>query len=193
MHNHLVSLDWLRSIAIIFILLIHIFDDYSQNQLFSIKYVTSLGVEAFVRIGLPLFFVLSGFLLIKPYENGQAIKKFYQRRLQRILPLFLFWSFIYYLYSKQSFDLLDFFRCLVTEPLFYHLWFVYAILGIYIVTPLISNIVVNTKPQAILLYCVISICVYTFEPVFKFFNVNTYFYQFFIQFWFIYFIGGYCI
>lgn len=187
------GLVWLRAICIVFVIFIHAFIKYAQCEPLSAQWLISLSVEAIARLGLTCFFVLSGFFLLRPYPDAGAILHFYRSRALRILPLFLFWSLVYYVYATHSLNLADFFVKIIAGPVFYHLWFVYAILGIYLVAPFVANLIAGASARALALFCVFSMCVYSFEQIFEHFSVNKYFYEYLIPFWMLYFLGGYLI
>lgn len=186
-------LIWIRSIAIIFIILIHICDKYALNEHFSNRWYYILSIEAVFRVGLILFFLLSGFLLIKDYEKTWEFIKFYKNRLLRIIPLFLFWSFIYYIYTTNSFRVSDFFIRILKGPVFYHLWFIYTICGIYLVTPFLSNIIIKCKIGSLAYYIIFSIILYSFVPFFKYIGVDSSLYSYLVPFWLVYFLSGYLL
>ena len=90
------SLDGLRSIACILVILAHTFSAFRDTKITSQSYI-SIIIKTFLSLGgegVSLFFVLSGFLitylLLKEYNNKNSInlKHFYIRRTLRIWPLF---------------------------------------------------------------------------------------------------------
>lgn len=89
--SHLPSLDGLRGISIIIVLLNHITKDSSVNYLFD-------GV-----IGVQIFFVISGFLITtlllkeKVKKGGISLKHFYTRRVLRIVPVAYLYLFVVFL------------------------------------------------------------------------------------------------
>lgn len=97
------------------------------------------------RMGVPLFFMLSGALLLSDRRTLDPLP-FYRRRLLRILPPFLCWDLIYFLEGVwlQGLDLSParFFTELLTlRGSKYHLWFVYKIVSIYLLLPFLKYIV----------------------------------------------------
>lgn len=92
------SLDGLRGIAAIMVVIYHIF--YYPN----LNYISNLGaiqkVTEFGRHGVPLFFVLSGFvitrILIYTRDDTNYFRSFYKKRILRILPLYYLFLLIYY-------------------------------------------------------------------------------------------------
>ena len=72
-----VFIDYLRAFATFFV--IHKgYTFLSFNQTFSIEWAYANFLQSFARIFVPLFFMISGFLLLKPNLN---IKQFYSKRL----------------------------------------------------------------------------------------------------------------
>lgn len=137
------ALDWMRAIAIIFVIIIHVSDQYGFSGHFTRRRYAILAINSVVRNGLLLFFLMSGFLLIKEYPTVLDKINFYKKRILRIIPLFIGWSFIYYIYSGNSPNIIEFAIKITQGNIFYHLWFIYAIIGIYIVTPYMANIIVS--------------------------------------------------
>ena len=102
------------------------------------------ALNSAARMGVPLFFMLSGALLLSDRRTLDPLP-FYRRRLRRILPPFLCWDLIYFLEGAwlQGLDLSP--ARFLTELLTlrgskYHLWFVYKILGIYLLLPFLKRI-----------------------------------------------------
>lgn len=88
--RHIPALDGVRGIAILMVMLAHFFEKYELQQVGLLKLLhsaTSLG-----RLGVDLFFVLSGFLITGILLRGKGapdyLKNFYARRILRIFPLY---------------------------------------------------------------------------------------------------------
>ncbi len=106
--DHLAPVDGLRAIAILYVILFHSFlfmqDVFVDKKLF-IDFMHAFptwlvwvwqgdkGVDIFFVLS---GFLISGFLLRDQRDHGSMdFRKFYQRRLTRILPLYFFALFIY--------------------------------------------------------------------------------------------------
>ena len=90
------SLDGLRSIACILVIIAHSFSKYRELNFTSQNYL-SITIKSFLNLGsegVSMFFVLSGFLitflLLKEFNSNNSInlRHFYIRRTLRIWPLF---------------------------------------------------------------------------------------------------------
>lgn len=187
------SLDWIRAIAIIFVVIIHVFARYTIETPLSTPWLAALGVEAIVRVGLASFFVLSGYLLIRPFNSMRDIGRFYWRRAKRILPLFIVWSFVYFVYASHTLDVAEFARKVLAGPTEPHFWFIYSILGLYITTPFIANIVIAAKTRDLAIFCIAGSLSYTLEPLCGYLGVNLSMIGFYPIIWMIYYIAGHVI
>ncbi len=137
-----VSLDLLRIIAIICVIFIHIsgkilvkYPDISNDDL-----LVAFIYNSASRIAVPIFIMLSGLLLLHKQET---IGVFLKKRFFSIVPVFLLWNGIYSLYihlQDNSEDWLYIFLKGFREPIFYHLWYIYVLLGLYLVTPFLREV-----------------------------------------------------
>ena len=103
-------------------------------------------INVFGRFAVPVFVMLSGYLLIGKYEE---LSSFLKKRFSRIFIPFLIWSLIYIIWSnfkgfaneRTPWTLGDFVKKILTGGGggAGHLWFVYMLLGIYAFTPIISR------------------------------------------------------
>ncbi len=84
---------FLRGCAILAVIGIHFFAQL--NHAYTRLETGSFFIffDQVMRFSVPLFIMLSGFSLTKKYENEQLIvSKFYERRILKLVPLFLIWS-----------------------------------------------------------------------------------------------------
>ena len=82
------NIDILRIIALLDIILIHTLK--SQNNFDILNFMFT-----FVSIGINLFIMISGYLLLDKEED---IRIFYKKRFFSIIPLYVIWSIIYIIY-----------------------------------------------------------------------------------------------
>lgn len=90
---------------------------------------------------IPVFVMLSGFFLIEKYRE-ETFWSFFARRLSRVLIPLLIWSLIYFLWrihaNGEELRPLSFVPMLFMEPLYYHLWYMYLVIGLYLIAPLMG-------------------------------------------------------
>lgn len=92
----------------------------------------------------PIFIMLSGGMLLDP-ERGEPIKSFYKKRVYKVLLPAIIWSLLYYLWNTigggKSLYLPDLLKGILYDDISYHLWFLYLILGLYLITPLLRLLI----------------------------------------------------
>lgn len=106
--------------------------------------------ESMVRWCVPVFVAISGVLLLDPSKKDDLFT-FYRKRCSRILPPVLFWSAFYLLGSfcmgtikgspPTAMELV--YGALSGRP-FYHMWFLYMILVLYLFTPFFRKVTMNS-------------------------------------------------
>ena len=145
--HHLLYADVIRSIATILVVWTHVAGCYIYNPtgpaITSAAWQAANLMTAIGRPCVPLFVILSGVLLLKPGQTGDIGKAFWQKRFGRILIPFLLWSFIFMAlrlgYNKESLTSLQILDAFVKGTISSHLWFVYMIMAMYILTPIIQT------------------------------------------------------
>ncbi len=142
-----ISIDLLRIICCILVIGIHTTPDYaysiSSGQPIFVN-LQALVVQSIVRIGLPVFFMLSGYYLLN--RNTDNLFTFYKKRIiSLIIPFFiysiiLFYAFSYLDHNDSRFSV--YINKLLTSStsLSVHFWFVYSMLGLYVISPAIKYI-----------------------------------------------------
>ena len=149
MKKRLINIELIRVIAIIMVIIIHVSNIYfySFNKISSYNFLYSVIYNSFARVCVPLFFMISGIFLI----NSEYSLKKYFKRIGKYILLLIIWSFIYYLinnnfhFNNFGFVLINsLFNASMTSR---HLWFLYAIIGIYIALPFIQNMCKNLNRE----------------------------------------------
>ncbi len=133
------NLELLRVLACVMVVCIHVSNYYSRGyglgEVSNASYIFSIIVNGVSRISVPIFFMISGALLI---DETILIKKSLKRVRSTFLVLLL-WSLIYLAWNLWYRNRMYDFRLVFEEPIKGHLWFLYAILGMYIVLPFLQN------------------------------------------------------
>lgn len=106
------------------------------------------------KIGSPLFTMVSGLLLLNPSKD-QPIPVFFQKRFFKVLLPFVAWSLIYLIWRiaarGESFSAREILVLFIEGPVYYHLWFIQMILGLYLATPIL-RIYIRNAPRENLTY-----------------------------------------
>lgn len=132
-------LDLLRVISMVMVVIIHIANYYcrSFNDIDKISYLGALIFNTISRISVPFFFMISGAtLLSKKYNKG----KNKERIIKKIITLSVI-TIIYFIWDKYYMNKDINIVSLLSRPERKLLWFMYAIIGIYISLPFIKCMV----------------------------------------------------
>lgn len=143
--KHIIYFDYLRIAAICVIVILHI---AAQNlrtvKIASPAWTTFNVYDSLTRWGVPIFIMISGALFL---GKTQTINKLYKKNISKILIILVFWTLVYNFWqliiSGSSFSLKSFLIYLTTEP--YYLWFLYMLIGLYMMVPLLQLIIRNKK------------------------------------------------
>ena len=135
----------MRVISCIMVIAIHVCNIYNRAfpDISQFNYIIAAFINSFSRISVPIFFMVSGALMAGREPD-------LQKSLKRFLKYFLitiFW-FIFYLlwtslYLNDTYD----FHNILTTPTSKHLWFLYALLSIYLALPLIQTLIRNLSDK----------------------------------------------
>lgn len=97
--------------------------------------------DAFSRWCVPLFVMVSGALVL-PHAGAFGLTRHLTVRVRRILLPFVVWSILYFVYRATTKDepisLATLLPGILTAPLYYHLWFVYMLLVLYLLAPAVG-------------------------------------------------------
>lgn len=96
-------------------------------------------LDSLVRCSVPLFVMLSGALLLSPQDKPATPLQIIGRIRKVAIPL-LTWNVAYLLYvSHFTGQVIDWMSMLRQVPM-YHLWFVYMIIGLYLLLPVLQAV-----------------------------------------------------
>ncbi len=162
-------LDSLRILAMMLVITLHCIGEFFQyTPNFGTPLWYQIGVvNELCRMGVPLFFMISGCLLLTSAKTDN-LSHFYSHRMVKLLIPFLFWDIVYFLYFRipdgQPLLISDFFKELLSNGSSYHLWFVYAIMLLYLFLPFIKKITDNCSGKILLLFFLLSVFQTTIKP-----------------------------
>lgn len=171
-------LDVIRVLAIILVIALHCVSDISVGLKFYGKnsWYASVAINAVCRAGVPLFLMISGYLSLDN-KHTEDITGYYKKRFSRIIPSLIIWNIIYYLfftiYKNENFSFQTFFERLINNGNSYHMWYVYTLLGIYLISPFLRMLVVRLKTNELLIFFLVTITASTIIP---FINIISPFY-----------------
>lgn len=151
--TRVVYLDYLRMLAMLAVMMMH---NVAYNQanvsVSSFEGRVFNGYLSNVYWGVPVFVMISGALFLgRDIEIGKLYKKY----ILRLFVAYVFWSFLYYLLRTETIDVKGQLLKLVSGgkttylievmDSHYHMWFVPMIIGLYMLLPVIRQVVLKEK------------------------------------------------
>jgi len=141
-------IDLIRTIAILMVIILHaaietdpIVAQMTQASVW--HWWTENIYNSLARPCIPLFVMLSGSLLLQP-SKIEPLGEFFRKRFNRIGLPFLFWGTAYFawrfLVNHEALSSSSILQGILTGP-YYHFWFLYALVGLYLITPILRVIV----------------------------------------------------
>jgi surface polysaccharide O-acyltransferase-like enzyme len=132
--------DYARVLATFSVVFLHaaspIVDKY--NQLPKADWMIGNIYDSAVRMCVPLFFMLTGYLLL---DKEETLGTFFQKRINKVVIPLVIWSVFYILwghYAGGKWPLTpDRFYIVLFGPAYYHLWFPYTLIGLYLYLPIL--------------------------------------------------------
>lgn len=155
-----VWLDWLKGMSILAIVFVHIASIglYRVGEIgangSNISWLDWLATDFYSGVGrlfLPVFFMATGYLLLGRWEESQG--EFWKKRLGKIIPIWLVWQIIYWLWINwNTGSALDWGNVwkLILSPSYYHLWFLNALMMMYLITPPLRIFLKNATRRDVL-------------------------------------------
>lgn len=178
-------LDCLRCIAILLVIVLHAMSPILSNPVYYgiPSWYLCLLQNPLNRIGVPLFFMISGYLLLRSPDTLRP-STFYRRHLLRLALPLCTWNLVYLLADALRIgapvSLYAFLSSLLNRGQSYHMWFVYTMMGIYLTAPFLKRItdactsrqlflllLILIFPTSIrpLLNTVLPVYIYLFDPI----------------------------
>lgn len=150
MKNKRISIEILRIIAICMV----IFNHTGENgfEMFRTAYGTPLWyivilLDIVSKAGVPLFFMISGVLLL---DKEETLKELFIKRILRYGVIILLFSFIYYVrlyihHPEYGFSMRYFFTYIYSTPFIIPYWFLYSYLSFLLILPVLRAVVKSLK------------------------------------------------
>ena len=190
-NNRIVYFDFIRSFAIISVLVIHVsaFTCVSIIPQFDLGpslnwWIYNFDIN-FFKCGVDLFLMLTGALLLSRKWN---IKSFLIKKIPRIIKPFIFWTvvslilflccykFLYFnIPPFNSFtEIINF--IFTSQGIFTHYWYFWMILGVYLTIPIYNLFVLNASQNELEYFMIIWILssFLFFDPLHKLPNYLIY-------------------
>ena len=162
--QRIVSLDLIRTTAILLVIMQHTWSvlGLDEPSAGDGRYV----YQALVVLGVPLFFMLSGALMLS--APSLPIKDFLSRRFKRLLTPYLLWATVVYIISvmmhkyPEVHNPIDMLRCYVPYLLSGKInaayWYIFVLIGLYLLTPLMQRALSGAYAKQLTQYGLVLWC-----------------------------------
>lgn len=144
-----IPVNLIRTFAIILVIIFHATTETAPVTNLSASEILELELakdiyHSISQPGVPLFLMLSGALLLQPNKIGEPLGVFFKKRAKRIAPPFLFWGIMYFLWrifvNGEVLTTESVLQGALNGP-YFHFWYFYALIGIYLLTPVLRIMV----------------------------------------------------
>ena len=156
--DRLIWVDFIRIVSAFLVIGIHVADVYSvptPDRVGNVNWLITNFYDNFLRCAVPFFIMISGYLLL---HKKQPLEKSMFTRIWRILVSLVAWSVIYLLVRKiyigstldeQPITIFTGIQCLLQGKVCVHLWFLYMIVSLYLVAPILQSYLQSASQQNI--------------------------------------------
>ena len=150
------AIDIIRIFAFIFIVLLH-----TLNRQYGIN--VWMGGYTVISIGVNLFVMISGYLLLDKSENAAL---FFKKRILNILPLFIVFNVVYIYFLKVPIVPMLKGKSFAAP----HFWYIYMILGLYFLTPWLQKVLKYAEKETFFVVFLWFLC-NILNPYLQYFNL----------------------
>ena len=150
------AIDIIRIFAFVFIVFLH-----TLNRQFGVD--VWMGGYAIISIGVNLFIMISGYLMLDKTEEAIV---FFKKRILNILPLFLVFNIIYIYFGKIPIMPVLKGKTISAS----HFWYVYMILGLYLLTPWLQKVLKYAEKETLFVVFLWFLC-NILNPYLRYFNL----------------------
>lgn len=137
-------LDYLRILSTLAVVLLHVAAvNFRQVDVTSYAWQVFNVFDSAVRWAVPVFVMISGALFLNN-DKPLPLRPLYTRTILRMVTAFLFWSAVYAAdVWLQGGDMKETVAAFVEGN--HHMWYLYMVVGLYVVAPLLRRITADKK------------------------------------------------
>lgn len=162
-----ISLDYIRAVAILCVVVNHVVEEvyplnieFINNVTLKIK-IFCIGCFTFGRIGVPLFFMLTGYLLLTREYDRDKTFNFYKHNVFLWIIVWEVWIFIYNVFecwiNATSFNIGEYLRkaFFLEHAGLPYTWYMPVIIGIYLFLPFVASVLKNMNEKILIILLLI--------------------------------------
>lgn len=172
--NKKVYIEIMRIIAIFFVLFNHTgtqgFFMFAQRPVGSLQFWIYLFISILCKISVPLFFMISGALLLHKNED---LKTLWSKRILKIVIVLIGMSVVYYVYevlvTDTLFNLKTLLKTIYSSTTRVHLWYLYAFIAFLISLPFLRALAQKLETKYFCYMLFLSLALSAVLPVLEYF------------------------
>lgn len=177
-NKRFVYLDILRIVAIFLVIFNHIAGYYLymyEESIINTWFYMTLTM--ITRINVPIFFMISGSLLLEKEESIISILK---KRVSRIILVIIIFSAELYLINgyHENYGIIDFFVKVLAGKIHYSYWYLYAYLGFLLMLPYLRKIADSLEKKDFAYFLSLHFIMCTIIPIIDYLFLNNYGFSF---------------
>ena len=162
MEKRNLNLDLIRLVAALAVILTHTSAlVVSSNRAMTLDFWIGDFFDSLSRLGVILFVMVTGALMLDE-EREMSLKKIYGKKVVHMIALTFFWALVYA--GVYYVILPNLFGDAVSSESFvyhffkghYHMWYLYMLIGLYLVTPFLRAFAKKDKPELVLLFILLA-------------------------------------
>lgn len=166
--------DILKIIAIFAVINIHVTGSFTIVS-FTSTNINNWWVEniynSLSRWAVPVFLMVSGMFLLAS-KKDEPLKIYFKKRVRKVFIPFLIWGGIYELikprYVGVDFSLKGMITDFLSGSIYWHFWFLYAIMMIYILVPIIRTFISKANKEMLIYAVSVWFAMASLIPLIKF-------------------------
>lgn len=147
-HKTIEEINYLRGFGVLAVIAIHTTGYFTEIKSYNTLVLLNIWTDVFSQFAVPLFILISGFVLARKYRFDFSLTEFYKKRIRSIIPQYLIFSILYTLFNNWavmqsnplSANLALMLNNIIHSNASYHLWFFSIIIQLYILYPIIIKI-----------------------------------------------------
>ena len=155
-------IDLLRFLAAFAVIAIHVLGPFRflYGDIEDGQWLAAAGINSLSRWAVPVFMMISGALLLSS-ERDFNCRYYLSKRVSKVAIPFFGWTLIYAFsagFTDGSWSAavtLKMIENSVDEPTWYHLWFFYDFIPLYVVIPFLAPVLKKASPESIKLFLLI--------------------------------------
>jgi surface polysaccharide O-acyltransferase-like enzyme len=169
--TRIIYFDYLRILAALAVVMLH--TAASQYSLTDTYHYTACFWDGIARWGVPIFVMISGALFLEPSKTI-TIKNIFNKYIFHIAVLFVVWSLFYTClccFAQNNFGIHFIIKHCCSG--YYHLWFLYMIAGLYLISPLLRPIIQKEDKNLLLFLLILWFVMSSIIPFINFILPQT--------------------